>query len=213
MRKIVRTTCLVGIIVLASCGGNKPKEEDTSSGNHTDKTTTTTETPSDVIMVDDHSVPYPSDSIALILEKAGLCKCDTAAARKAGFAPCDASLFRYFKNSNEPITKGFLVEIRPMILSKTYRIVNIALQEDGTYKVSNDYMGELLELHPTKKGKYDLVIRYYDKSIKATVALLHTWHDYHYEPTEVLEINNYFVKKESKDSLNEVYVKNFRWGF
>jgi hypothetical protein len=198
--------------LLCACGDEK--KDKTVENNSKEKTTSVNKKfKPQIIMIDDQSIPYPSDSIPLILEKAGLCMCDTVKARKNNFAPCDASLFRYFKNSNASVTSGFLVEIRPYILSKSYRLVNIVEMEDGAYKISNDYLGELLEIRTTPTGKYDLVIRYYDKKIPGTVAILHKWQEFHYEPVEVLEINNYYVKPDKKDSLNKVYLENFAWGF
>src|SRR5688572_10340990 len=118
------------LLFFVSCGDStkktKVKSNDTKTNDPVD-----VKTSPEVQMIDDQSVPYPSDSIPYILEKAGLCMCDTAEARKNQFAPCESSYFRYFKNSNEPYSNGFLVEVRPLILgTKTYRIVNIVRDEE-----------------------------------------------------------------------------------
>lgn len=167
---------------------------------------------SEVILIDDQSVSYPNDTVAMVMEKAGMCKCDTAEARKTHFAPCDPNLFRYFQNHTGAIQEGFLVEVRPLIFGKSYRVINVVRDEEGAYKISNDCAGQLLEMRTTAKGRYDLVIRYIDLEV-GTVAILHKWKNYHYEPSEVLEINDHYVKPEAKDSLYQVYIKHFPWGF
>ncbi len=167
---------------------------------------------SEKIMVDDQVIPYQYDSIAKIIENVGLCKIPDSTDSDTALPPCDYRLLRYFATSNEPYKNGFLLEIKPRVWSNFFLVVNIALNSSGDFYKSNAFHGQLLELRTTEKGPYDLVIRYIDAEV-GTVAILHKWNKTKYDPVEVLEINDRFIKPEKKDSLNNVYLKDFVWGY
>ena len=163
------------------------------------------------IMIDDAEIPFQYDSIAILLNKLGLCSLIDSV-KKDTLPPCDYHLFRYFANNEEPLKKGFLVEIKPRIWSQFFLVANIAVNESGEYYKSNAFHGQLLELKTTKSGPYDMIIRYLDAEV-GTVAILHKWNKTKYDPIEVLEINDHFIKPEKKDSINQVYLKDFVWGY
>jgi hypothetical protein len=188
--------------VLASCGSSK-KEESTKP-EETFK--------SESILIDDSAMPFGNDSIPIVLEKVKLCKIMDSVTQDTTVPPCDHRLMRYFANHHEPVRDGFIVEIKPNVWSKWFLVVVIARNKEGEYYKSNAFHGQLLELRTTKSGPYDMIIRYVDVEV-GTIAVLHKWNKTKYDPVEVVEVNDYFVKPEMKDSLNEVYLKNFVWGY
>lgn len=169
---------------------------------------------SESIMVDNTEIPYQYDSIAMILQAVGLCDIerDSTLPDSMQRPPCDYKLFRYFANNSEAFKKGFLLEIKPKVWSPYFLVVNIGVNKDGDFYKSNAFHGQLLEMRTTPKGNYDLVIRYLDTDV-GTIAVLHKWNKTKYDPVDVIEINDRFVKPEKKDSLNDLYLKNFVWGY
>jgi hypothetical protein len=198
MRSVLFLT--IGIF-LFSCGEGEKKEPERKFV-------------SESILIDNAEIPYQYDSIPLILEKVGLCSTvlDSLKPDSLKRPPCDYKLFRYFANNPEPFKRGFLVEVKPRIWSPYYLVVNIAVNQDGDFYKSNAFHGQLIELRTTPSGNYDMIIRYIDTEV-GTVAVLHKWNKTKYDPVEVVEINDRYVKPEKKDSLNEVYLKNFVWGY
>lgn len=190
---------MVALVFMVSCGSEHKEPEKKFV--------------SESILVDDAAIPFQYDSIPLILEKVGLCdNGDSIKNDTIKRPPCEYKWFRYFANNTEPFKKGFLVEIKPQVWSPYYLVVNIAVNKDGDFYKSNAFHGQLLELRTTPSGHYDMIIRYVDTEV-GTVAVLHQWNKTKYDPVEVVEINDRFVKPEKKDSLNEVYLKNFVWGY
>jgi hypothetical protein len=191
---------LLFIFSIVSCSSERDKADETSGFK------------SESILVDDTEFPFQHDSIPAILERVKLCKIMDSVTQDTTVPPCDHRLFRYFANHNEPVKEGFVVEIKPKVWSKWYLIVVIAKNVDGEYYKSNALHGQLLELRTTEKGPYDLIMRYVDVEV-GTIAILHKWNKTKYDPIEVVEINDHYVKEDKKDSLNNVYLKNFVWGY
>lgn len=165
-------------------------------------------------MIDLNYNPY-SDSVVIdIMSNVGLCflEPDTTLPDSLQQLPCDYRLFRVFLNHDDQNWEnGFLVELRAGVITESFRLLNIS-KIGEKYGVTNEYMGELLEMRTTENGNYELLIRYKDEEV-GTVAILHQWKVNHYEPVSVEEINDHFVKADKKDSLNAIYVANFSWGF
>ncbi|HLP11209.1 MAG TPA: hypothetical protein VK177_04695 [Flavobacteriales bacterium] len=206
MRKFFAIALVLGIV---SCGPSKTEEE-TNPAEESFKPET--------ILIDDSNLPFGNDSIPLVLEQVKLCKMMDSVTQDTTVPPCDYRLMRYFANHREPVRDGFLVEIKPNVWSKWFLVVAIARNKDGEYYKSNAFHGQLMELRTTKSGPYDMIIRYVDAEVgttgkAGTVAILHKWNKTKYDPVEVMEINDYYVKPEYKDSLNEVYLKEFVWGY
>jgi hypothetical protein len=186
---------------IAACGGKKNEISEEA-----------TRFKSESILVDDTEFPFQNDSIPLILEKVKLCKMMDSITQDTTVPPCDFRLFRYFSNNRDPLKEGFVVEIKPKVWSKWFLTVVIAKNKDGDYYKSNALHGQLLELKTVENGPYDIIMRYVDVEV-GTVAILHKWNKTKYDPIEVLEINDHFVKADKRDSLNNVYLKNFVWGY
>jgi hypothetical protein len=124
---------------------------------------------------------------------------------------CDHKLFRVFDNTGKGFDEGFLVEVKEGVYSHTPQVINIVYR-NGKYIITNNLKGELLEMRTTPSGCYDILVRYIDKQV-GTITIIHIWNGYEYEPLEVLEINDHFVKDSKKDSLYDVYISNFVWGY
>jgi hypothetical protein len=162
------------------------------------------------LLIDLTYPPFEDTVITVIMEGLGLCGGDSVSADSTR-PPCSHELFRVFQNGlDKPWNAGFLIEVKKGIYSETYRVLHIAYVEKK-YRVTNDYTGELLEMHTTPSGNYDMVIRY--PLGEGTIAILHQWNIDHYEPVTVLEINDHFVKPEKVDSLDRIYIDHFAWGF
>ncbi len=192
---------LIAIFSIVACGGAEKEKIEEPTGFK-----------SESILVDDTEFPFQHDSIPAILEKVKLCKLFDSISPDTTVPPCDYRLFRYFSNHNDPVSEGFVVEIKPNVWSKWYLIVVISKNKDGLYYKSNAFHGQLLELRTTEKSPYDLIIRYVNVEV-STVAILHKWNKTKYDPVDVLEINDHYVKADKKDSLNNAYLKNFVWGY
>lgn len=153
--------------------------------------------------------PFQDSAIVQILE--GLKMCTTDSTKYDQLAPCDHNWFRVFKYMPaEPWEAGFLVEAKAGIYTSTRMVVCIYHQKNK-FRIVNQYLGVVLEVISTKEGFSDLVMGYEDPEA-GTVAILHKWVGDRYEPIEVLEINNRFVKDQYKDSINERFITNFYWG-
>jgi hypothetical protein len=169
----------------------------------------------DTIFLDDHFGPFQDTLIPKVLRKLKICDVYVDTVEK-WVLPCNPDLFRAFKlNNNATWEDGFMVDVKPGVIPGTTTRRFFVLRYDGQkYRIINDYMGSLLEMRTTKSGYNDLVLRYLDSRV-GSVTILHRWNDSHgaYLPVEVLEINNHFVKPEAVDSLNNVYLKEFVWGY
>lgn len=192
---------LFSVFLMAACGSKKEKDSKNVS-----------DFKSESILIDDTQFPFQHDSIPIVLEKVKLCKMMDSITQDTTVPPCDYRLFRYFANHTAPINDGFVVEIKPNVWSKWYLLVVISKNKNGEYYKSNAFHGQLLELKTTKTGPYEMIIRYVDIEV-GTIAILHKWNKTKYDPVEVVEINDHFVKPEHTDSLNNVYLKNFVWGY
>lgn len=194
--------CTAAVLLLAACNSTGKKENAEAKPAFV----------SESILIDDSKIPYQYDSIPAILEKVNLCKIMDSLKVDTILPPCDYRLFRYFANNADMVKNGFLVEVKPKVWSEFFLVVNIARNADGEFYKSNAFHGQLLELRTTETGNYDMIIRYIDADV-GTVAILHKWNKTKYDPVEVVEINDHFIKPEKKDSLNDVYLKNFVWGY
>lgn len=195
-------------VLLIACGGGENTLQTTEQA-------TIPDFKSEKILIDLKFPKYQDSVVMDIMADVGLCyfEPDTTLPDSVRQLPCDYRVFRVFMNhADNHWEDGFLVELRGGIITETFRVLNIS-KIDNKYAVTNEMTGELLEMRTTPGGNYDLVIRYKEENVSGTIALLHQWKLNHYEPVEVLEINDHFVKKEKQDSLNKIYVDHFHWGF
>ncbi|MFT7611782.1 MAG: hypothetical protein ACI9J3_000728 [Parvicellaceae bacterium] len=127
---------------------------------------------------------------------------------------CSSDLFRVFPlGKNKDYSEGLICESRSLMfnggISKNV-VVLTKNRNDKAVKVDH-FLGKLLDLETDPSGYYKLIMSYRDSQI-GTIAVSHEFEDGYYKPKEVVEINDYFVKEEAKDSLYNYYLKDFRWG-
>lgn len=158
---------------------------------------------------------YPEVPVAVqkIMDSLKFCELlvDTSLPDSLQMYPCSSQYFGIFNNSSANWEKGFLMEAAQGVWAKSSRVFNIE-KIDGTYMVTNDLKGQLLMMIPKENTKNDLIIRYYDSQV-GTISVLHQWLGKNYKPVNVIMINDYPIKKEFQDSLNNVYLSNFIWGY
>jgi hypothetical protein len=173
------------------------------------------ETPSDTVFLDETFGPFPDDTVAGVLRSLKICDVYVDTVNKL-VLPCDPQLFRAFSlNRTLSFADGFIMDVKPGVIpGTTTRRCFVVLQAAAGYKIVNDYMGTLLELRYRKQGYPELVIRYRDSRV-GTIGVLHRWSDKNgsFEPVTVVEMNDHFVKPEFVDSLNDVYLRDFVWGY
>lgn len=144
-----------------------------------------------------------------IMEKLKIC---TTLDTVLSLPPCDAEYFRIFEYMPEKNVKdGFMVEMVPGLFNTPVHQLVIIREMEGEYKIVNQYLGLLLEMRTTIEGFNDLLIGYNDPDI-GMVAIRHEWQGNKYEPVDVEEINDHFVKPEMKDSINAIFLPAFSAG-
>lgn len=145
-----------------------------------------------------------------ILEKLQICS--TIENDSIQLPPCSNELFRVFKyRPSKNWDEGFIVEMIPGLFNSPVHQIVIIEERMGKYGIVNQYFGKLLELRTTFIGYSDLLIGYDDPDI-GLVAIKHVWQGAKYEPVDVEEINNHYVKAEMKDSVNNIFLPAFSAG-
>lgn len=126
--------------------------------------------------------------------------------------PCSNEFFRVFDyRPDHEWAEGFIVEMIPGLYNSPVHQIVIIKPNLGKYQIVNQYLGHLMELRTTYSGFSDLLIGYDDPDL-GVVAIRHEWKGKKYEPVDVEEINNHFVKKEMKDSINAIFLPAFNAG-
>lgn len=126
--------------------------------------------------------------------------------------PCSAEYFRVFKHRPEKEWKvGFIIEMVAGLFNTPVRQIVIVEEQFGKYSIVNQYLGSLLELRTRENGYSDLLIGYDDPDI-GRVTIRHEWQGEKYDPVDVEEINDHFVKPEAKDSINAIFLPAFNAG-
>lgn len=168
----------------------------------------------DKIILDNITFPkFPHPAIKQIMAGMKMCQLeqDTTVREELRLPPCDYKLYRAFKiKKDAPWTEGFILEVKASVYSMT-RMVIVVRKVGGKYTAVNQFTGKLIEL--TLDGDvYNMLIGYADAGV-GSIAIRHVFDGNKYVPKDVEEINNHFVKQEFKDSINEVYIDNFAWGY
>jgi hypothetical protein len=126
--------------------------------------------------------------------------------------PCTNEFFRVFDyRPSKGWEEGFIVEMIPGLYGSPVHQLVIIRRHLGKYQIVNQYLGHLLELRTNFIGYNDLLVGYDDPDI-GVVAIKHVWQGDRYEPVDVEEINNHFVKPEMKDSINAIFLPAFSAG-
>jgi hypothetical protein len=129
------------------------------------------------------------------------------------YPPCDARFFRVFQYLHgKDYSEGFMVEMVPgMYNTPVHQLVVIKANDGGGYRIVNQYLGMLMEMRTTESGINDLLMGYRDPDV-GLVAIRHEWNGQKYDPVDVEEINDHFVKPEMKDSINAIFLPAFNAG-
>lgn len=205
MSKHIYLAIFTAFLIFSSCGTKEPKHE-------LEKIPEENPVSKDTIYVSD-VYPEINSEVKRIMDSLQFCELivDKSLPDSLQMYPCSSEYFGIFNNTNSSWENGFIMEAAQGVWARSSRVFNIEKVED-VYLVTNDMKGQLLMLLPKENGKHDLVIRYYDSQV-GTVSILHQWKGKNYKPVEVMMINDYPIKKEFQDSLNNVYLSNFIWGY
>lgn len=208
MRKIL--FCSLTACLLFSCSGSEEGGGESGEGT-TDPNGEIVEEPfvSEVILIRD-TLEEIDPSAANIMVKLEMC---TQSDTVESLPPCDGRYFRVFDYMpNEILKEGFMVEMVPGLFGvPVHQLVIIRLSEEGKHEIVNQYMGMLLEMRTQEDGYNDLLISYHDPEV-GKVAIRHEWNGTQYDPIDVEEINDHFVKPEMKDSINAIFIPAFSAG-
>ncbi len=163
---------------------------------------------SEVTLVDD-AYPTLESEVVPIMDQLEICTLsDTVTSRP----PCTNEFFRIFDFlPNKDWKAGFIVEMIPGLYGSPVHQIVIIKENLGKFQIVNQYFGHLIELRTSFTGFSDLLIGYDDPDI-GVVSIKHVWQGNKYEPVDVEEINNHFVKPEMKDSINNIFIPAFSAG-
>lgn len=169
---------------------------------------------SDTLLIDPNLFPVEQQEAAMrLLEQAKICTTDS---NDMQMVLCDPKWFRLWPLGPEkPLEEGFICESRSLMFNGGISRNCLVLKpnKDGKWQRVNHWLGKLLEFRSKENGYYDIVMSYKDSDI-GWINVLHQWTEPgFYDRIEVIELNDFKVKKEAKDSLFEVYLKEFRWGY
>ncbi len=164
----------------------------------------------DTTIITEAYPPIKSDIVIEVMEKLKVC---TTSDTVKTLPPCSNKYFRVFKlGKDKPYENGFILEMKPGLFGTPVKQTLIIQKGFNKYQIINQYLGFLIETRTTESGYFDLLMGYYDKEI-GVVAIKHSYDGAKYQPTEVEEINGYFIKEELKDSINHLFIDNFNAGF
>lgn len=169
----------------------------------------------DRIVLDNITFPkFQHPAIPRIMAGMKMCQMeqDTTQVEGKRLPPCDHNLYRAFKiRKGSQWADGFILEVKASVYSYT-RMVIVVKKIGGKYTAVNQFSGKLIELDLEKDQTYSMLIGYADASV-GSIAIRHEFDKNKYVPVVVEEINNRFVKDAYKDSLYDVYIKDFAWGY
>lgn len=195
----MRTFTVISIFffILSSC-----------SGDGSELSTEMEEFVSETTIVTD-AYPALDESCKSIMEDLQICTLNDTV---TDFPPCSNEYFRVFDYlPKKDWEEGFIVEMIPGLYGSPVHQVVIIRRHLGKYQIVNQYLGHMLELRTTFNGYSDLLIGYDDPDL-GVVAIRHEWQGDKYDPVDVEEINNHFVKAEMKDSVNAIFLPAFNAG-
>lgn len=205
-RRLFRICVIAFIGIVAACGDNVKETKETAF-----------EEPvfiPDTILVGEVYPPFFSAEVGNVLEELGYCINDSVG--NDSLSVCSHEIFRVFPiDTLGDFNEGFILDARMGALKGSLTKTVIVLKKlNEKYTQQNFYMGKLLELRTNKYGGHDMLIKYRVPGV-GTVAIHHAWNQKKmaYEPIDVEEFNDRFIKEEYKDSINNLYLNNFKWGY
>jgi hypothetical protein len=185
-------------ILLVSCSGADNDVEDAIEDVFESEVT---------IVRDDY--PELSVEVVPIMEQLQICTMNDSIIT---MPPCSNEFFRIFDHRpTMEYSAGFIVEMVPGLYQAPVHQVVIIENYFGKYQIVNQYLGFLIELRTDQTTYSDLLIGYEDPEF-GLIAIRHEWQGKKYEPVDVEEINNHFVKPEMKDSINNLFLPAFSAG-
>jgi hypothetical protein len=213
-----RFAIIGALVMLWSCNPDTKDEGEQQSGVGQKDTAITTQpvVALDTIFLTDEFGPFQDALIQKALAELLICDVYVDTVEKL-ILPCRPDLFRAFQLGPEiPFKDGMIVDVKPGVIpgSTTRKFYTIIKGKNG-WVTTNDLRGSLLEMRKTNTPYYDLIIRYANPKADGTVAVLHRWNEKEkaFLPLNVAEINNRIINPEFQDSLNQVYLKDFVWGY
>lgn len=187
------------IFLLTACSGEKADE----------KKPLPSEEFASVKTIVDTLYPVLDESCTNIMDKLQIC---TLSDTVLELPPCTNEFFRIFDyRPTKDWTSGFIVEMIPGLYGSPVHQIVVIEEYLGKYRIVNQYLGHMMELRTQFLGYSDLLIGYDDPEV-GLVAIKHVWREGKYEPVDVEEINNHFVKPEMKDSINNIFLPAFSAG-
>ncbi|MCG8577814.1 MAG: hypothetical protein MI810_23250 [Flavobacteriales bacterium] len=185
-------------LVLFACSGEQNEEQEEKEN-----------FVSQITVVDD-SYPEIDPFVMEVMEGLQIC---TMMDSVMTLPPCSAEYFRVFKFRPEKDWKvGFIIEMVPGLFGAPVHQLVVVEEAFGKYQIINQYLGALIEYRTTLSGYNDLLIGYDDPEV-GLVSIRHEWNGKKYDPVDVEEINNHFVKPEMKDSINAIFLPAFSAGY
>ena len=187
-------------LLLFSCAGEKNTDEKKAEEKPFQQ---------EVILIDDSRPELDAFAVS-VLEKMKICSAiDTVIT----LPPCEADYFRLFQYQHgRGFKSGFIVEMIPGMFGTPVHQLVIIKEMEGQFGIVNQYLGRLIEMRTTETGFNDLLIGYLDPDV-GLVTIRHEWQGQKYDPVDVEEINNHFVKPEMKDSVNAIFLSAFSAGY
>jgi hypothetical protein len=166
--------------------------------------------PSDTLIINESYPDIDNETVLNVMESLQVC---TLSDTLVPLPPCSNEFFRVFPIGPEKeLENGFLLEMRAGLFGTPVKQLLIVEKSFNKYQIINQYLGFLVEERTTESGYNDLLMGYDDPEI-GIVAIKHVWDGKKYQPSEVEEINGYFVKPELKDSINHLFIDNFNAGY
>ena len=166
--------------------------------------------PSDTLVIDETYPEIDNETVLNIMESLQVC---TLSDTVVTLPPCSNEFFRVFPiGPDKELESGFLLEMRAGLFGTPVKQLLVVEKSFNKYQIINQYLGFLVEERTTESGYNDLLMGYDDPEI-GIVAIKHVWDGEKYQPTEVEEINGYYVKPELKDSINHLFIDNFNAGY
>jgi len=166
--------------------------------------------PSDTLIINESYPDIDNETVLNVMESLQVC---TLLDTVVTLPPCSNEFFRIFPIGPEKeLENGFLLEMRAGLFGTPVKQLLIIEKSFNKYQIVNQYLGFLVEERTTESGYNDLLMGYDDPEI-GIVAIKHVWDGNKYQPSEVEEINGYFVKPELKDSINHLFIDNFNAGY
>lgn len=146
---------------------------------------------------------FESDSLPRLLQEIGICG---NIATDGTMNECSPRNYKFFKyNQSMSWNDGFGLEIRATVDDVPLRRFLLFHRTNGVLAKSRGFVANLAEMHTTPTGYNDLMLLFPDREAGSfVVKYVYDVKEKQYEYQSLEAIDGYPVKKERKDSLNNV---------